>query len=328
MGEAEFLARHGWSGAQQTPLAGDASSRRYTRLTQAGDRAILMDAGMGSGPALDRFAMLSRHLNSLGLSAPTILAEDRSRFLLLEDFGDAVFARVIKAKPELETKLYQTALDALIVGQNGPIPDGITRYGPTEMIDAIGLAFEWYPTPDWAYASLAIEDFKTELRAGLELHLTGPDVLIQRDFHAENLIWLPDRTGPARAGLLDFQDAVAGHPAYDVASLLVDARRDVSADLRRGMIDYYCAATRSPSDAFETAFALCSAQRNLRILGIFSRLAIQMNKPIYIDLIPRVWRNLQSDLRHPKLCVLRRMATEIIPEPTDAILTQIRSAHG
>lgn len=327
MSEADFLATHGWAKATKTPLAGDASSRRYTRLTTPDRNAILMDEGPQSQPQLDRFAIIARHLTSLGLSAPKILAEGSDQFLLIEDLGDDLFAQAMKAEPPIEGTLYQAAIDALIVSQQAPVPDYIDPYGPTEMAAAVGLAFEWYPTPTTQYSQHVVSQLVALFQDLLSTHLTSEPVLIQRDFHAENLIWLPNRNGPARVGLLDFQDAVSGDPAYDLASLLVDARRDVSSEMKRNMIDYYATTTQIDRSNFEVAFHLCSAQRNLRILGIFSRLAIREGKPGYVDLIPRVWRNLMADIDHPVLSELKAALT-ILPNPDDTVLQAIRAAHA
>jgi aminoglycoside/choline kinase family phosphotransferase len=324
--EDQFLAAHNWADAAKTPLAGDASSRRYTRLGKPSGTAILMDEGPGSKLQLDLFSKIAEHLSSLGLSAPKIIAGDSDQYLLIEDLGDAVFARVIERNPDLEETLYSAAIDALIASQNGPVPHFISAYGAPEMTRAIRLTFEYYPTPDTKYQVKDQTSLLNIFNRLLSKHLAGKDVLIQRDFHAENLIWLPDRTGSARVGLLDFQDAVSGHPAYDLASLLVDARREVSPETRRTMIKAYVQKTGMDLDNFSTAFALCSSQRNLRILGIFSRLAIRDNKPGYIDLIPRVWQNLMCDLQHPSLLELKQ-ALSILPEPTEALLNKIRAAH-
>jgi aminoglycoside/choline kinase family phosphotransferase len=327
MSEDAFLAAAGWSDATKSPLAGDASSRRYTRLTRASGTAILMDDGPDARARLDRFTLIARHLIKTGLSAPKILADESDQFLLLEDLGDAVFADVMADQPALEIPLYKAAIDALIRSQKTSTPNGISPYGPVEMTAAAELAFEWYPTPDVQYEPEKVSEILNLLKLLLEKYLTGPNVLIQRDFHAENLIWLPERDGVARVGLLDFQDAVSGHNSYDLASLLVDARRYVSPEIRQQMIGYYCEKTGAERARFETALALCSAQRNLRILGIFSRLAIRENKPGYIDLIPRVWNNLKSDLTHPALSELQRHLIELLPDPTPEILTKIRSTN-
>jgi len=149
-------------------------------------------------------------------------------------------------------------------------------------------------------------------------------VLIQRDFHAENLLWLPNRTGVQRVGLLDFQDARTGHPAYDLVSLLKDARRDVPAKVERAMIARYVQNTNSDPRAFDAAYQLLGVQRNLRILGVFARLSLHFNKPHYVDLIPRTWAHLMQGLSHPALKKLRDQVLKDLPPPTPENLTVLK----
>ena len=153
-------------------------------------------------------------------------------------------------------------------------------------------------------------------------------VLALRDFHAENLIWLPERDGAARVGLLDFQDAFAGHPAYDLVSLLEDARRDVAPEVREAMVTHYIAGSGTDAAAFRTAFATSGAQRNLRILGVFARLSMHFGKPQYVALIPRVWAHLQADLADPALADLRDFLDGVLPAPDPDRLERIRSLCG
>jgi hypothetical protein len=149
-------------------------------------------------------------------------------------------------------------------------------------------------------------------------------VLALRDFHAENLVWLPDRAGVARVGLLDFQDAEAGHPAYDLVSLLKDARRDLAPGLEQEMIDRFLSRTGCDPERFAAAYAALGAQRNLRILGVFARLSMHFGKPHYVDLIPRVWAHLTASLRHPALAPLARRVADDLPEPTPDILASLK----
>ncbi|MEP5757966.1 MAG: phosphotransferase [Litoreibacter sp.] len=318
-----FLTDVGWGAATATPLAGDASSRRYVRLKHQHQSAILMDAGPNSGEDLTRFAMIAHHLRGLSLSAPNVLAQADDRFLLLEDLGDRVFASEILAAPRSEISLYQTALDALSIVQDNPPPQKLPPYGPSEMGAATDLAFIWY-APD-------LQPHKAELTARLadllKTHLAGPLVMCLRDFHAENLIWLPERNGAAQAGLLDFQDAVLCHPAYDIASLLIDARRDVSVEARENLISYAANKSGQTAQRLALQIALCSAQRNLRILGIFARLASRDNKPHYADLLPRVWSNFVSDLSNPILSPIRNELLKRLPSPTPAYIAALKDRH-
>ncbi|PKP79553.1 MAG: aminoglycoside phosphotransferase, partial [Alphaproteobacteria bacterium HGW-Alphaproteobacteria-2] len=277
-----FLARTGWDEAVRAPLAGDASNRRYERLRQGAEHAVLMDADPARGEDVRPFLAIARHLSALGFSAPRVLAEDvENGFLLLEDLGDDLYARVVARQPQAEMELYGAAVDVLAALHAHAPPEGLADYGPQEMGKLAALAAEWYMPGATGRAALA--GLAAEL-AGIVTELTMPlmparPVLVLRDYHAENLLWLPARAGVARVGLLDFQDARAGHPAYDLISLTEDARRDTTADLRAAMTARHCTLTGTESEAFGTACALLAAQRNLRILGVFARLGLRDGKP-------------------------------------------------
>ena len=154
--------------------------------------------------------------------------------------------------------------------------------------------------------------YKRQLQETLKQDTT----LVLRDYHAENLMWLPDRSDNRRVGLLDYQDALAGNPAYDIASLLKDARREVPKKLQEELIKYFLKKTNLDHAVFSRDYSILSAQRNLKIIGIFSRLSIRDNKSSYLDLIPRVWKNLQDDLKHPSLNELSEFIKINSPQPT------------
>ncbi|QFT64864.1 Phosphotransferase enzyme family protein [Roseivivax sp. THAF30] len=314
-----FLEKAGWARAARAPLAGDASTRRYTRLQRGSERAILMEDPDG---APEHFARLAHYLLGLGLSAPEPFAEAPG-LLLLEDLGDGVFAKLARERPEQEDTLYLAAVEALVTLHAADPPD-VPPADPRYFTDQASDALEWY------LRGLGAETSKTdpviaELGEALAKHAPQTDVTILRDFHAENLIWLPDRQGPARAGLLDFQDALQGHRAYDMVSLIEDARRDVSETTRQAVVRFYLDATGETAAEFETAMAVQGAARNLRILGIFARLAANRGKPGYIDLVPRVWGHLSRDLTHPALADLAAAIEIVLPRPTEAHLQSLRS---
>jgi aminoglycoside/choline kinase family phosphotransferase len=148
---------------------------------------------------------------------------------------------------------------------------------------------------------------------------------VLRDYHAENLIWLPERAGHARVGMLDFQDMLIGHPAYDLVSLLEDARRDVSPDLRAAMLARYLARSGAEPEVFGYAAHALSAQRNLKIIGLFTRLCRRDGKPLYLGYLPRVWAHLTRDLAHPMLSPLRAFVTRHVPEPVPAVRARIET---
>jgi N-acetylmuramate 1-kinase len=324
-----LLRKAGWEQANAAFLAGDASDRSYDRLTRPdGQTAVLMDAPPGKGDDSADFLAVARHLHDLGLSAPREIASDLAHgFLLLEDFGDRVFATALAADMSLEPLLYATAIDATVVIQAKPPMAGLPALSAAEWAAAAGLVLETYrglgnPPPCDPAAFLA---GLTEL---IDKAANGPSVMILRDFHAENLIWLPDRQGAARAGLLDFQLAQMGHPVYDVVSLLQDARRDVGPDTERQTIVHYCDAIGMSDTDFGFAAAVWGAQRALRILGVFARLARQSGKTGYVRLIPRVWAHLQRSLGHPALERFSRTCSRLLPPPDEALLARLVKAGG
>lgn len=322
-----FLMRAGWGRATRAALAGDASNRRYERLTAGPDGgcAVLMDASPERGEDVRPFTAIARHLLNLGLSAPRILAEDAENgFLLLEDLGDALFARHIPAHPDEEAELYSTATDALVHLHRHAMPD-LTAYDSSEMTRMALLAMEFYQAAAERFDADTANEFRTTFRALLDRYVTGPPVLIQRDYHAENLLWLPDRQGVARVGLLDFQDAMAGHPAYDLVSLMQDARRDVAPEIEAGMIARYVDASGVEARAFRDAYAVLGVQRNLRIVGVFARLCTLSGKPHYLDFMPRVWAHLVNGLEHPALEPVRDLVLRALPPPTPETLQRIRT---
>jgi len=320
-----LLARAGWGAATRRHLAGDASDRRYERLALAGRTAVLMDSPPGGADDILAFVRMAEHLRGLGLSAPNVIAEDMDAgFLLLEDLGDGLLARLLDENPDREVALYAPAVDVLHHLQSAKAPNGLPDLSAADWAQAAGLAVDCY-----ALAATALRTDPGPLLAALEValsaHADGPRVLILRDFHAENLLWLPDRAGLARLGLLDFQLGQMGQPGYDLVSLLQDARRDVTPTTEAAMIARYVAATGANADTFAAQYAVLGTQRALRILGVFARLCLVAGKPGYLRLIPRVWGQLQRNLLHPALADLRAECTRLLPAPTPEILERIES---
>jgi aminoglycoside/choline kinase family phosphotransferase len=316
-----FLAQAGWGAATRRHLAGDASDRRYERLSLGAATAVLMDTPSGGADDPAAFVAMAEHLRRLGLSAPKVLAQDLTQgLILLEDLGDDLYARLLATDPAREAQLYAVAVDALLHLQSAPAPVGLPDLSAEDWAQAAGFALDWY-----AFAATGQRpdpvDFTATLTAALKTHADGPRVLILRDFHAENLLWLPGRSGLARVGLLDFQLGQMGQPGYDLVSLLQDARRDVSPETEAAMIARFVQG----ADGFDAHYATLGAQRALRILGIFARLALVAGKPAYLLLIPRVWGQLQRNLSHPALADLRGVCDRLLPEPTDAVLARIES---
>ena len=303
---AGFLAATGWGAAERRLLAGDASFRRYHRLEAPPLRAVLMDA---PPPQEDvrPFLAIARLLRGLGFSAPGILAEDVALgLLLLEDFGDATYTRLL-AQGAAEEPLYALAVDLLVALHRGFDPrdaPGIPAYDDQRLLAEAALLVDWY-LPAVSGRPLAPrlrEEYLALWRGLLPLARAVPESLVLRDYHVDNLMLLEGRDGLAACGLLDFQDAVIGPVTYDLVSLLEDARRDVPPDLAEAMLRRYLAAFPDfDPAAFAASYAVLGAQRNCKIVGIFTRLCQRDGKAGYLAFIPRVWRLIEGDLRHPAL---------------------------
>lgn len=309
----EFLARHGWSEAEILPLAGDASFRRYFRVLAGERRAVLMDA---PPPHEDPrpFMAMANWLEGVGLAAPRILAADLDHgLLLLDDFGDVRMRETLDAVPEVERDLYETAVDVLVHLHDHPPMTGLSPHGLAEWLAELRLFPDWY-VPAVGLDSIDVDEWDAAWREVLEPVASDglAPVTVLRDYHAENVMLLDGRGGIGRFGLLDFQDALAGHPAYDLVSVLEDARRDVPPELERAMIDRYRARTGA-DDRFERAYWALAAQRNTRILGVFCRLWKRDGKERYKQFQPRMWGLLERDLAQPGLEPVRAWFGSHIP---------------
>ncbi len=314
-----FLAKCGWAGAARHKLPGDASFRRYERLSLDGRRAMLMDA---PPPKEDvrPFLRVARHLTKLGLSAPHIFeADEANGLLLLEDLGDDTFTRLL-AKGEDETALYELAVDALIGLHHVPIdkvlPLSTPPYDEAKLLEEARLLTDWFlPAVSGApVAAAVVESYASAWRGAFKVLDGQPYTLVLRDYHVDNLMRLPSRSGIAACGLLDFQDALVGPTAYDLVSLLEDARRDLAPGLAQAMMARYLAAfPKLDQDKFAAAAAVLAAQRNAKIVGIFTRLSRRDGKHHYLGHVPRVWRLLNSDLDHPALAEVRAWFDAHVP---------------
>ena len=305
-----FLKTAGWGDAAIEPLAGDASFRRYFRIRRAsGKTAMLMDA---PPPEEDPqpYLRAAKWLDANGLRAPHILAEDAPRGLvLIEDFGEVRMREYLDQWPGDEAAIYRTAIDALIDLHRLP-PGPFLDYSMSEYMREARLFTDWYCPAQNLYIDSASYTSAWEKVLGEMLPRQRPGVTVLRDYHAENIMLLGNLE---QQGLLDFQDALVGHPAYDLVSLLQDARRDVSPELEAQMFDYYAQKTGAGAD-FLADYARLGAQRNAKIVGIFVRLWKRDGKPRYLDLIPRVWALLERDLSHPALEPVREWFYINVPE--------------
>lgn len=312
---AQFVESAGWTDATIAPLSGDASFRRYFRVSAGSRQAILMDAPPDRED-VSPFLHIAAALHALEYSAPEIFAADPVQgLLLLEDLGDDLF-NVVLAREPTEMALYDAAVDLLRDLHGRPVPDGVPDFDPARALREVRLFCEWtLPALTGAVPSADVtEMFVTLWQRALEPMFDAPRVLCLFDYHAENLIWLPQRAGLRRVGLLDFQDAVRGPAAYDLVSLLEDARRDVSSEtVDRALARYLEGTTVEAREAFMASYALVGAQRNTRILGVFGRLFLRDDKAGYLALMPRVWRHLENDLRAPELADLRDWFDRNVP---------------
>ena len=351
----DFLKTAGLSDATRAPLPGDASTRRYERLTTpSGARLMLMDQAPAaeSPPAdpswsperrkaegwnavarlsagrIEAFAAVAAHLKSIGLSAPGIVTVDAASGLaVLEDFGDDLFARVIETGTP-EAPLYLAAVEALAALHDAPAPDVLSgpagdwpllTYDETALQGGADLFVEWMPRLDLSltFDDAAIEAWRTAWAPITARGAAGATVMAHRDYHAENLIRLPDRRGVGLVGLIDFQDAVRAHPAWDLHSLLQDARRDVSPDLEAHALQHYFnLRPATDREAFRRDYAGLAALNEARILGVFARLIVRDGKPRYRAFMPRMWAHLNANLSMPGLEPVARWFDVHVPETT------------
>ena len=348
-----FLKQAGWNGATVTPLAGDASTRRYFRVATSGRKAMLMDqpphaetpvapidatpeqrhklgyiaVARLAGADVGRFVAVANYLHAQGLTAPKIYAADiPNGFALLEDLGDDLYADVLE-KGGNERELYLSAADVLAKLHENPAPKmldprtPLLDYDETAQIGEIDLMTEWFMPMALGRAATddEVREHRALWKAALDKTRAHPPVLVHRDYHAQNLLWLPHKSDHTRVGILDFQDAVAGSRAQDLMHLVQDARRDVSPEVTDATIARYLETSRArgyalDKEQFGAEMATISGQRLARIAGVFARLYKRDNKPRYLDYLPRVWGHLNKDLEHPALAPLKTWYDRHIPK--------------
>jgi aminoglycoside/choline kinase family phosphotransferase len=344
----EFVERSGWRGAEIIPRPGDASTRSYARVVLNGRKAMLMDQPQAAeapaahanatpeerralgynaiarlaGGDVGRFVATANHLRGLGLSAPEIYAGDAENgFALIEDLGDALYADVLTSGEGDERTLYESAADVLATLHATGAPavlhpeKALHAYDETALLAEIDLMTEWYfPYALGRAADVnEIAEHRALWRKALESVNEPSPVFVHRDYHAQNLLWLPERKDTARVGLIDFQDAVAGTRAYDLISLTEDARRDVPPEIAEATTRRYLTATGADAEKFRAQMAVMAAQRNAKIAGIFARLYKRDGKPRYLSYLPRVWGHLNRDLEHPAMAALKSWYDKTLP---------------
>ncbi|MEX0753264.1 MAG: tRNA (adenosine(37)-N6)-threonylcarbamoyltransferase complex ATPase subunit type 1 TsaE [Xanthobacteraceae bacterium] len=341
----KFLDESGFAEAERHRLAGDASTRSYERLVFDGQGYVLMNSPRRpDGPPVrdgkpysaiahlaedvTAFIALSTGLRNLGFSAPAIYFSDNEKgLLIIEDLGDELI--VAGDPPAPIEERYQTAVGLLAVLHNQQLPETlpvsphvehrIPRYDIDAFLIEVELLLDWYlPRLNAKISSAARAAFVALWSDALQPALDAPTTWVLRDFHSPNLLWLPERKGIGRIGLLDFQDAVLGPAAFDLASLAQDARVDVSEALEIALLGRYARLRRETDPGFDTPqfakiYALVAAQRATKILGIFARLDRRDGKPQYLRHLPRVWGYLQRSLAHPSLAPLRAWYDTHVP---------------
>jgi len=318
-----FLKGHGWGNAVVTALPSDASFRQYHRLQAGERRALLMDAPPDRED-IKAYVAIARHLVAMGFSAPDILALDEAAGLaVIEDFGDGTYTRLLNDGADPVT-LYELAIDVLagLHGQGDAERVEVPFYGQDKLLQEASLLVDWYrpamtrqSTPDGVRRS-----YMDAWRAVFDSLPAGPTTLVLRDYHVDNLMLLEGRDGVARVGLLDFQDAVRGHPSYDLVSLLEDARRDVPDDISDAMKNRYRAAQPSlADDTLGPWYAILGVQRHAKIAGIFVRLAVRDGKPVYLPHIPRTMRLLARHLEAPELAPIKSWFDAHMPPVEQAL---------
>lgn len=331
-----FLRQHGWEGATRTHVQGDASFRCYERLVLPnGKHAILMDAPPDKEDVRP-FIHIGNFLRQHHFSAPEIYAQDIANgFLLLEDFGDDVYGKILAGQSPLsqqcsEYDLYEHAVDVLVNLHQVAPPTNTPPYSLSLLLQEASLLTMWY-LPAFIQDKQRLEIAKEEYQEAWKQVLSHlpelPPVLLLRDYHSPNLMWLSERQGIRKVGLLDFQDAVVGSPAYDTVSLLEDARRDVAPEIANRLLEHYLQSVPAANrDAFRAAYAILGAQRNCKVIGFLTRKLYQQNNANYLSLLPRMWRYLANDFSHPATQAIKAWIDRYIPE-SERSIEALRARH-
>lgn len=327
----EFLNKHGWGNAEIFPVTGDASFRSYARLKRGKETAILMDAPPDKEP-LESFIGVRELFERKSFAVPAIIGADKENgFLLLSDFGDDSFTRLLKENRASEWDLYRPAIEVLVAINRETQWEGDYKLPPYDwpvIKREASLLGEWllpFFMPKERAAKENQEFLERLKRVHDSLNLE-PLVPVHRDFHADNLFWLAEAATPVtQVGLLDFQDALLGRPAYDLVSLLEDARRDVSAEVVAKSLEMFEQRLSIPKEKLAAEYAFFGTQRNAKILGIFARLWLRDGKPRYLDYIPRVWDHFAGDLKHPLLKPLQEWAENVF---TPEVIAQLKQPEA
>ena len=319
-GYDSLLDDMGWDNVVIYPIPSDASKRRYFRIIKDDDESVMLMDAPPEFEDVGPFLKIAKHLKELGFSAPNIIgAIETDGFLLLEDLGENTFTFSLNGGTD-EEKLYALAIDALValhkIDRAKTTPDWLPDYSDEKLLAEAALF------PDWYMPAVGIDDLNDNERAEYDAAWlevlpnakAETNTLVLRDFHVDNLVLIEDRDNVAACGLLDFQDAVIGHAAYDLMSLLEDARRDINPELKTKMLARYHAALETKDiENFNDAFAILAANRHAKVIGIFTRLFVRDNKPVYLKHIERVWKLLEYSLEHPALAPVNTWFKKYVP---------------
>lgn len=315
--QQQFCEQQGWGKADLFPLPCDASKRSYVRLVDGDRRAMLMDAP----PEFENLAAYMRvgsHLQNLGIRTPQIYAYDlQAGFALIEDFGDDTFTRLLTSEVDEKT-LYAKAVEVLIHIQKSTKAVSVEAppYDEKLLLSEVERFIDWF-VPVVRGTEVTENERNTYLaawRRALASVSADQSMLVVRDFHVDNLMIVDEQPGIKSCGLLDFQDALIGPPAYDVVSLVEDARRDVSKETRELVLSRYFEAFPNVNrETFELSMAILGAQRHAKVLGLFTRLSSQDNKHVYLKHIPRVAKLLFKCLQISPLAEVRAIIEQMVP---------------
>lgn len=307
-----FLDEAGLKNTKLEAIPGDAGKRNYFRVHIYNNSFIIMDA-LQDKATVAPFIKIANILNGLGLSTPKIhhISEDKT-LLLLEDFGTYSYTKYLQTHSGAEHELYDLAVDALRIIYKSDLRPELNQHTPSNLNDELAIFTEWHLKPrlDTIQLPKASEELFSIFRK-LYVHLESlKPILSLKDFHADNLFYLPQRMGVKKVGIIDFQDALFSSPAHDLVSLLEDARRDVDFAVTQKSIERFSKVFKSKEDklAFQEAYIISSIQRNLRIVGVFHRLKARDNKAHYLLFLPRVYKYINNTLTSPLLVELNMWA--------------------
>ncbi|MDA0780633.1 MAG: phosphotransferase [Rickettsiales bacterium] len=337
---SDYIEKHKLNNAKRIKLSSDASFRSYERLVDGNKTIMLMDAPPEK-ENISSFVNIDNYLRRRGLSAPEIFDfDEKNGLMLLEDFGNDSFTNVLSGKSDIsseynELELYQAAIDVLIQLDRSTLPHKTPDYDGELLMKEVMLLPDWYlpHTNPEENTNTVVEEYIAIWDKLLSFTKVSDDVVVLRDYHADNLMWLPERLGVNNVGLLDFQDAVIGSPVYDIVSLLEDARRDVSEQTVEHCTNHYLTNRKSiDKHTFESVYSILAAQRNCKIVGIFARLAVRDNKPRYLNYLPRVWKHLEKGIKHPVLEPLNKWFESVLPadirKPSAFIISRKEAVVG